>query len=467
MSMAMVAANGGFCFKNEAKFYSVALVGRRTVTFQWCTIPFFKSLTSGIIDIPSKEEVLQNEKMAVVGAKNCEAVNYNLKESTLYPNTPKYHIIPLLPENLRQNEISIFDEYDIKLINTRLSSEILQSYAYTYASGNTYMSNINNQWLFLNNCENKNTSKSATALTLNHQDTQVSINSSPHGYVFFTEYSDKLTFSLNNYRIDKYDMFSALDGSEDPKDSLYEWIGVDKETNSIKADDSNLRTTEIILNVPRQPEIIWHNIPDDLTDNVKEFTFETSYNEDKFTLKIHHNGYVGFDIKLSYCDINTPCVNKQDITNNIRTQNTSSDYAKIKQTLENYKDIYNNSYCCSETAFAAYRKSYSILQQALQDKKVSSENITEAINFLENTPLINTQKYYDILNKTMSSGITSKNAVAFDRLLREVLSPTKYYNYKDKSLTTYLWTQKKYYNKSVYNMKNKALNKQYENLLSF
>ena len=306
-----------------------------------------------------------------------------------------------------------------------------------------------------------------SALTLNHQDTQVSINSSPHGYVFFTEYSDKLTFSLNNYRIDKYDMFSALDGSEDPKDSLYEWIGVDKETNSIKADDSHLRATEIILNVPRQPEIIWHNIPDDLTDNVKVFTFETSYNEDKFTLKIHHNGYVGFDIKLSYCDINTPCVNKQDITNNIRTQNTSSDYAKIKQTLENYKDIYNNSYCCSETAFAAYRKSYSILQQALQDKKVSSENITEAINFLENTPLINTQKYYDILNKTMSSGITSKNAVAFDRLLREVLSPTKYYNYKDKSLTTYLWTQKKYYNKSVYNMKNKALNKQYENLLSF
>lgn len=466
MSMAMVAANGGFCFKNEAEFYSVALGGRRTATFQWCTIPFLRSLANDIIDIPSKEEVLQNEKMAVVGAKNYEPVNYYLDESTLYPNSPKYHIIPLLPENLRQKEISIFDANDIKLINTKLSKDILQTYAYTYATGNTYMSKIGNQWLFLNNCENINLEKSATALELNHKDTQITIKSYPHGYVFFNEYNDKLTFSINNYRIDKYDMISALDGSEDPKDALYEWIGVDKATNSIKAEDSTLRTTEITLKVSQQPEIVWHEVSDNLKDHVKDFKFESSYKDGVFTLKIHHNGYVGFDIKLPYSDIDKSSIQKQDITNNIISENTSSDYKKIEETIEKYKHIYDNAALYSETAFAAYRKSYSILLQALQEKNISDKEISSAIEFLNDTPLLDTQKYYALLNQTMQNGITSQNSAAFDRLLREVLSPTKYYNYKDKSLTTYLWTRKKYYDNNLYNIKIKALDKQYNNLMS-
>lgn len=459
MSLAMVAANGAFCFKNEAEFYSVAVDGKRTATFQWCTIPFFRSLTDGTIRIPSREEMLMTENVAVVGAKHYDAIHYDLKESTLYPNTPDHAILCLLPENIREKEISVFNQYGITLVRDDITAESLRPYAHRYGTGNTYLSKVGDQWLYLNNCENQNVTKSATATDLQHNGTEVRIESGPHGYVFFREYADKLTFSLNNYRVDKYDMISALNGSEDPHDALSEWVGVDKATNSIKATDTTLRTTVITVQTPVQPQIVWHDSCID-NDHAKSFSYDVSYQDQVFTLQIHHNGYIGFDLILPTCDMSAP-VSRAAVANDILSYNETSDYTHIQNLLETYEPMLANADRYSETAFAAFRKAYSLLQIAVTSHTVSADAVDRAIEQLTDTPMLETGTYFDLLHSAFSLDLNDEQNQNFDRLLREILSPTAYYNYKDRSLTTYWWTHRKNYTTSVFKMKSKALEKQY------
>lgn len=456
MSLAMVAANGGFCFKNEAEFYSVSVGGKQTATFRFATIPFLRSVLSGDFYIPSREELLESEKFAIVGAENYKAINYNLKESNLYPCTPEYNIIPLLPANLRTEEKELFDTHNVALLREKPDDENTAAYLNTSAYGNTYMTKSGDGFLYINNSENKRCVKSAVATSLNYSNaSQIGVSATEHTYAYFRQYTDKIYFQINNFRLNKYDMVSALDGSETPQDALTEWITVDPATNRVKADSSEMRTTVITVRTSEKPQIEWITAPYKNGDHHNSFSFSEKYENGLYTLTLSHNGLVLFNLNTISGTSNAKESKPQ--VNNAPVQTYEADYAKAEKLLEEKKEVLSTPDKYSETSFAAFRREYSLLEYALSTHAVPSKRVEEAIDFLENIPLVDVSAAAEKLREVLGSGTLSQHGTSYDRLLRAVLSPTEYYNYKENTLKTYFWKQRKEYNLSLYKTKTQEI----------
>lgn len=458
MSLAMVAANGGFCFKNEAEFYSVAVGGRQTATFRFATIPFLRSVLSGDFYIPSREELLQNEKFAIVGAENYKAVNYDLKESNLYPCTPDYNIIPLLPANLHAEEKRLFDDNSVALLYEKPDKKNTAAYLNTFGYGNTYLTKSGDGWLYLNNSENERKFKTAVATALDYDNAEtVSIGATEHTYVYFRQSADNVYFQINNFRLDKYDMVSALDGSETPQDALFEWIAVDPATNDVKADRSELRLTSISVKTPTKPRIEWLTYPSSDGDHHFAFTFNESYKNGVYLIEIRHNGFVSFNLLT-----NTGTKNRQadkPAVSNKAMPSYDADYEKIARLLDEKKAVADSPEKYSETSFAAFRREYSLLRYALSSHTVPEKRIDEACEFISYVPLVDVSAAAEKLRQVLSDGELPVKGAAYDSLLRAVLSPTKHYNYKEQSLKTYFWTQRKKYGLSLYKAKTNEIAK--------
>lgn len=461
MSLAMVAANGGFCFKNEAEFYSVAVGGKRTATFQYATIPFLRSVLNGDFDIPSREELLVNEKFAIFGAENYKAINYDLKQSNLYPCTPQYNIIPLLPANLRASEKALFDNNNVKLICEKPDKDNTSAYLNTNVVGDTYMTNINDSWFYLNNSENKRAVKTATATALAYDSaSEITISASEHTYLYFRQSSDNIYFQTNNFRLDKYDMVSALDGSEDPHDALSEWITVDPATGKVKADSSQKRQTVVTIKTSSKPAVEWITSPDG-GEHHASFSFTESYENGTYTLTINHNGYVSFNIKTAQGNKTTQAA-KQTVANE-PMKTYDADYSGIQKLLDEKASLLEKSDIFTETSFAAFRREYSLLEYAVSSHNVPEDRIDDAIAFLNEVPLLDISAQIQKLRDYAENNSLEENADSYDRLLRALLSPTKYYNYKESSLKTYFWTQRKKYDMSLYKAKTKEIS-EYSNI---
>lgn len=452
MSLAMVAANGGFCFKNEAEFYSVTVGGRQTATFRFATIPFLRSVLSGDFYIPSREELLENEKFAIVGAENYKAVNYDLKESNLYPCTPDYNIIPLLPANLHAEEKQLFDSHDVALLYEKPDKDNTAAYLNGFGYGNTYLTKSGEGWLYLNNSENVRKTKTAVATSLDYDSAEsVSISATEHTYAYFRQSADNIYFQINNFRLNKYEMVSALDGSETPHDALYEWITVDPETNDVKADRSELRLTTISIKTATKPDIEWLTSPDADGEHHFAFTYKESYENGVYVLKIRHNGYVSFKL---ITNTGTKNIQKTKASvNNRAMPSYDADYDKIARLLQEKKSVADSPEKYTETSFAAFRREYSLLEYALSSHAVNEKRIEKACEFLSDVPLVDISAATEKLLSVVEADELSEKGAAYDGLLRAVLSPTKHYNYKEQSLRTYFWTHRKKYDLSLYKTK--------------
>lgn len=458
MSLAMVAANGGFCFKNEAELYSVSVGGKRTATFQFATIPFLRSVLSGDFVIPERSQLLDEEKFAVLGAENYKAINYNEKDSNLYPCTPEYNIIPLLPANLRQEEADLFTSHNILLLKEKPDKNNTSAFRNNYACGDTYMTRYGDSWLYINNSENKRAVKTASAKSMTYDNADgVTISASEHTYAYFRQSSTELYFQINNYRLDKYQMVSALNGSESPQDALSEWITVDPSTNQVKADSSQMRKTIVTVYTDSLPDLTMITSAEQPGKHHNAFVLNTSYDaaNKAYTIEILHNGFVEFTLGL---DHGNPVIQPgKDIVVNEVSDYVEADYGAVLSVLEEYKDVFNDSNLYSETSYAAFRKEYSLLDRAAKYRNVSKRRINQAINFITDTPLVEVDPAVSKLKNIMR--YNNHGDDSFDRLLRAVLSPTVYYNYKEKSLTTYFWTRKEKYNISLYQAKTKEIAK--------
>lgn len=480
MSLAMVAANGGFCFKNEAEYYSVAVKDgdepyRRTATFGYATIPFLRDVLNGRIVIPTREELLENEKFAVVGGKNYEAINYNLKESNLYPNTPLYNIIPLLPANIKADEKAYFDNYDVKLINEKLDEDKVSQFVNTGMDGNTYFTGIAGQWVYINNMENKDVIKEAKATKLFYDGiSDLTISATPHTYVSVLEDSLGMVFTMNNLRLDKEEMTKSLDKNMSPQSALYEWVGVN-ENGDVKADMSRMRTTKISFRTDdgKKPELTLLVDENDKHINNFKVSDVTSSGNGVWTITVEHNGYVAF--RINTASRNKLSQIKQDITNysiatydnfdlNIYGTDTAMTYDSLQIMLDEYKDIIGNYNNYTEISYHAFIRQYSYIESAIKYKNVSGKDINEAVKKMKNVKLIDISDEVELVNSIDTSSLSPEEAVLYDKLLYALLSPTKHYDAKDHNLQVSIFYKRKNYNDSVYRMKVNEINDCYEEL---
>ncbi|MGN1420577.1 MAG: glycoside hydrolase family 98 domain-containing protein [Eubacterium sp.] len=432
MSLMMALANGATCFANEASFYAFAITETRLANYQFVTIPFLRNVKSGLYDIPSRQQLLETEKFAIVGGKNYKAVNYNLRESNLYPSRPDFGIIPLLPANLRSSEQAYFNENNIKLINHSYNlNDVLQ-----YASGNTgdtYMQTFGTQTLYINNMENKDITKTASVPQMAYSNiSDYKVTASPHTFVHASQSSDKIIITANNYRIDKDEMVKTLSGDGDPFVDVKNWLGV-SEDGTIKADDSKKRQTVIEFCCDTKPAII-----SSLDQNGGEFYRPYSYSESydsstkKYVLTIEHNGYVEFEIQL--CEGNPNKSFQKEKVENYNTQVLDDyDYTEINKILEEKSEIFNNPYDYTFASYHEFLQLYTKLQTAVEENNLTQSEIKKITQKLNDLKMIDVTDSIELLKSIDTDSASEQELNAYDDLLLSIMSPTRIYYNKYKS----------------------------------
>ncbi len=498
-SLMFVSSSGGAAFKNEAQFYSVAVKDSRTATLEYATAPFFNSILEGPFSIPSREDILVNDSFAMVGGRNYKPINYrrraktwylwplkwlpfqdvahSLKESSLYPNIPDYGIIPLLPQNLRSTERTLLESYGITLIDERMTEKRIESFKYQGITGNTFAAEIGNQKYYLNNLENIDKEKESTFSNFTSNDVySLSFSSGPHTYAMVQENPGSLQIHLNNYRVNKNEMMNSLNGSESPQDALYEWITVDPDTGDLRgADDSTKRTTTITITLPYQfsPEIFFAQNPEG-EPGARPFSYTLEsptspeleeYQGNKHILTIDHNGPVDITISIPELITDGEITATQQYLPEERVYSTvplSPEAQQLQDTIDTWSYVTQTPKRYTETSYHNFYRAWSAGKIAIQeDRKESYTTLTKEIEasaaiLLDITVAIEElQKFTTLTDQQRNSTTYESYGKAFDRLLREILSPTLWYKGKDSTLQTNNKT--KDYSKKLYKQKSKAI----------
>ncbi len=507
-SLLFVSSGGGTAFKNEAQFYSVAVQNpetketARTATFEYATLPFFNSILEGPFSIPSREDILASDSFAMIGGTNYKPINYrlraktwylwplkwlpfqdvahSLKESSLYPNIPDYGIIPLLPANLRNEERALLESFGIDLLDTKMTEKLLEPYADTSRSkiqGNTFASEINNQKYYLNNLENIDKEKEVTFSNFTSNDVySLSFSSGPHTYAMVQENPGSLQIHLNNYRVDKNEMMDSLNGSENPQEALYNWITVDPDTGNLRgADDSAKRITTIEITLPSQftPEISFSQNQDgEHGSRPFSYSFDSPTSQEleknrgtRHILTVDHNGPV--DIIISVPELITDgeiTATQQHLPEEqvYSTVPLSPEAQQLQDTIDTWSYVTQTPKSYTETSYHNFYRAWSAGKIAIQEGRkeiyttLTKEIEASAAILLDITVAIEElQKFTTLTDQQRNSATYESYGKAFDRLLREILSPTLWYEGKDSTLQTKNKT--KDYTKKLYKQKSKAI----------
>lgn len=468
-SMALVASRGATCFKAEAPNYSTSVAGEPTAGFQYSILPFYRDILNGDIHIPTREEVLKNTNIAIVGGENFITSNYNLKESNLYPNSPYYSIIPLLPKNLRLEERAVFLNSGVKLIEEKLSSKELKQYKYSDVTGDTYISCVGSNWTFINNLENKQGTKSAQFMPHMSNITAVTLTAEEHSFVIANESDDGISFIANNYRTDKRKMIKEVT-AEDRKHVKETWVDIngryltlDENGNPKGVDDSKKRITTITLKGDfggKKPEILWENTPEN-NKNTRKFTYHVDYAENELTIKIEHNGYVKFKVILEENQLTANNQKKESVKET--KSKTGADTAELQK--------YINSVDLSESRYYSqygYMQFAALLEKAkvyIQEGTYTEKEISSLLAELEKSQnhLINIKKYVDILDEVYA-GNDQAQKVKADKLLKELLSTNLYVEGRNNKIDYKLFYRLKTYNDGLVKKKIARLEKAYDSL---
>lgn len=456
-SMMLVMSCGGTCFKAEAPNFSTSIGGTAVGGFQYGISPLLDRVIDGTVKIPSREQMLKETRAAVVGKKNYDTFNYNFDNSNLYPETGDYKIIPLLPENLRSEEIKLFNDNDIALINQKATDKILKEYYPEHIDSDTYMTRTDNQWYFINNSENKRVTKKASFAPVLCSAEKAEIEATEHTSAILQEKAEGMYVYLSNYRTDKTEMVRKVTpeymGDRKWADVCSEFMPIDENGNPIGIDDTKLRTTVIRINGTLNggaPEVSFRQSQDG--SGYQNRPYKTTENWDEstktLTVTIEHNGIVEMDIKLDKSEKSIPDVKKADAETEITYTNESTD--ELKKLTEELS--------CgdpSEYNYYSYLKWNAALEKAnviIAENTYTRSEISKAEKELKtaNENLLHINDSISLLKDSFSEGITAENADSFDALLRETISVQPYVDGRSQELN-----YARYYRDRKYNKDNK------------
>lgn len=305
--MVRVMSYGGTCFLSEAPFYSNSMGDKRTPAYQYVIIPLFNKISGGEVYIPSKSEVLEKEMTAVVGEKLGDrydsgyayaySINYKQENSQIYPSTSKYNLICSLPENVPTEELSKFAHVFYELP----SKEVLDTvYTKDKAEGDAWAEENNGTWYWMNTIENRDEKQYSVISPMINGADSVKIEAGPHTYAVIKEDADRLNVYINNYRVDK----SELYGQEFPEEKWYPYLYEQNERmENGTLDDKTLRETVITVKTETEPTIEFITDPAgqgyDENCHTRPYAYQIEKKEgtvDEWEIRLEHNGEVEFDI---------------------------------------------------------------------------------------------------------------------------------------------------------------------------
>ncbi len=467
-SMMLVMSAGGTCFKAEAPNFSTSVGGVPVGGYEYGISPLLDRVISGQISIPSKEEVFRDTPVAVMGYDNYPEFQYNYDESNLYPANGTYGIIPLLPENLRNDELKVFEDNKVTIVNTEEKQEFYDKF-YTKSNSDTYLKRMSDKWYFINNSENQRKTKSAEFAPVISSAEKVTISAGEHTSAIITEKKDSLDFYLSNYRTDKRKMVEGITDELLQQKSWVEICGdylvLGEDGSPINADDSVKRTTVITVKGTLnggKPSIQWNNSADGKGYQNRPYLVDEQWDDKTktLTLTIQHNGIVDFSVKLDKSDKVFTGTERSGFTAFTREKTGASTQklsALINEQIDTADGIYNEYSLLKYNA--ALEKAKIMVSEGTYTEKEIKKAEKELTKAKEN--LLELSKYVELLNQFAQKDMSSEESAAFDALLREAVSNRVYVAGRSNSLGyKKLYTQKGYSK----NAKIKALDKKYSEL---
>lgn len=470
-SMMLVISRGGTCFSQEAPNFSISYKGSPLAGFEYAISPFLDRIIDGRISIPTADDLFGATPFAILGRQNYLLSNYNMKESNLYPAQGNSGIVPLLPKNLRTEERKALTERGVLLVDYKVKgSEFMRVYGENDA--NTYLTNVGQNWYFINNLENKQGNKYGK-FTPNYASAEsFYIQADEHTSAIIKDSKNGFNIYLSNYRTDKSDMImqDSTKIFETGKwiDYVGKYLSLDRNGNPVGVNDKTLRKTVIEIKGSYdggEPLVVWNNSNDGRGKNNRPYKVKSSYDKNTqiLRLEIEHNGIVDFDVTLddSGKEYN---VLRRGAVDDIYSE-TNADVTKLQQlTEQKVEDSHNYTYF----SYLEYDKQFERAKVMIQENTYTQKQIDSQVKQLEKAKanLINVEKEVQLLNKVLNGNYQAAAMTAFDSLIREMLSCQKYVNGRSNTIKY----ASIYRNKSIectFSGKRKAIQKAYNNLMLY
>lgn len=321
-SMLKVVSQGGTVFKTEAQWFTNVTDGERLAGYEFAIIPFLRDLKSGAIDIPSRQEVLDQNQMVYKGSVYDQSTIWDASASNIFPRTGRYGIIPMVPNTIPSAELGMFEN-----IATSGQSQAWfdARYPQEAISSDTYLSHNTGTWYWMNHVENRQATLQSTFKPKSSGATSIRIAAPNHTYAVMTESENTVDVILNNYRVNKdhvrtESLYDTAPGSDFDKWKTYRYITdytsvkLDTAGNPVKDAAGNVQTaSDRTLNDRSARDIrtttftvdgTWQGgrpLIDYAADTTatRPYTHAETWDEanSRLTVSIVHNGLVKFSIR--------------------------------------------------------------------------------------------------------------------------------------------------------------------------
>lgn len=468
-SMMLAVSRGATCFSQDSPTFAISYKGSPIAGYQYAISPFWERLIDGRIAIPNATDIYAATGFAVLGKQNYNLKNYNFNESDLYPAQGQSGVVPLLPSNLRSAERRLFTERGITLVDYKVSNSAFMK-AFGENDSNTYLTNVANNWYFINNLENKQGSKYAKFTPRFAGAESFYIESDEHASAVIADTSSGFKVYVSNYRTDKSNMIMQDSNKMNEFGSIAEYVSrfltLDIRENPKGVDDTALRKTVIEIKGSLnggEPTIKWSYTTDGYSKYTRKYNYTKNYDATTqiLRLEIEHNGIVEFEV--SYDDTGkkyNPAMRPLIEDNYGGIEADTTELAKLVETkiLDRHKYTY--------FSYLEYDKAYEKAVVMLTEKIYTQSQVNNQIKVLKKAinDLINVEKEVNLL-KTILAKDNNQAIVweAYDYLLRELLSCQKYVNGRSNDLKY----ASIYRNKSInctFATKRNAINSAYKKL---
>ncbi|KJQ52801.1 galactose-binding domain-containing protein [Microbacterium sp. SA39] len=271
-SMLKVVSQGGTAFKTEAQWFTNVTDGERLAGYEYAIIPFLRDLKSGAIKIPSKQEVLDQNKMVYKGSVYDQSTMWDTSTSNIFPRTGRYGIIPMVPNTIPNTSLTMFED-----IATSGQSQAWfdARYPQEVFSSNTYLTRNTSTWYWMNYAENRQMTAKSSFKPKSSPATSIQVEAPNHTFAVMTESANKVDVILNNYRVNKDNVrtetiYGKAPGSDFDKWQTYRYI---KDYTSVKLDASGNPVKDAAGNVQTASDL---TLNDRSARDIRTSTFTVS-----------------------------------------------------------------------------------------------------------------------------------------------------------------------------------------------
>ncbi|MBU9728837.1 glycoside hydrolase family 98 domain-containing protein [Diplocloster modestus] len=307
MEMMNIYANGGTVYNFECPAYTFASNDTATPAFTKAIVPFFRYTVSH--PAPSKQEVLDRTKVAywskdggISGLGNFYNGLSSDDESMPLYDTGRYHIIPIIPKQVTQTEISEkFPGIDIVTKNSSVLTDKVPYFNSKYPKmydGTAFAQLMGSRWFIYNSNANVDINQTAELPLYTNTCSEVDLEMTPHTYAIVEEQSDSLHIILNNYRVDKTELWQRTgDWSSSwgqGEVNIANWV---RDSYAPNPQDTELRTTTVTVKGhtgEAQPVLA---IMGD--EGHYQYTEDWDAQGQTYTVVINHNGSVDMTINAA------------------------------------------------------------------------------------------------------------------------------------------------------------------------